>query len=433
MRISEHKSSLIERAIIYFGIYILFKVIMDVLYVVYVYPIYGYSGFELEFNILTILVSYVYTIILILILPKGEKRVSYMILQLHFIVIFVPVSTIYAFSNLSFNFFTMIFCCFLIQFIMLKKIPLIRFTKLKIMKRIFYICLVICTVVVYLYAVRTQQWNFGAFDITNIYKIRENIEVSTLMGYLISWQYVVINPILLLYGFKNKKLKIVMFVFLIQVALYLMLPYKTIILSFVLILLAYFICLKKYKFGIFFTMIISGVSIVFGLIYTIFNIVAPFSVFPVRFLYVPALIKFQHYNFFSEHQKLFYSEGMLGKILNIKYPYDVPSGFLVASPTSNDNTGFIAYAYDNLGLLGMLLITILFILILWIIDSLVVNYKKKEVFILLIYPMIILNDGDLLTLLLTGGFLIIMVAFFTNVKLFNYEEDLNNSQDKVHL
>ncbi|MCI3922715.1 hypothetical protein MO973_21005 [Paenibacillus sp. TRM 82003] len=250
-----------------------------------------------------------------------------------------------------------------------------------------------------------------SLNYTNIYEIRSETSIPTVMGYLITWQYRIINPFFILIFYLKRKYAVsAAFVF-IQFVLFFIYPHKEIIYCLAIIFLVLFIERKRYKFDL---SLVGGLCLGIpfaAVIYYLFSKVF-FLATIVRLLYVPAIIKFQHYLFFSEADKLYYSEGIIGKLLGFDYPYPVASGYLVGNPDNNDNTGYLAYAYDNAGFLGMIAISLIFIALLNLIDSLVKNENKTVIFSFLVYPMIMLNDGDLLTLLLTGGLFFFLILLF---------------------
>ena len=137
----------------------------------------------------------------------------------------------------------------------------------------------------------------------------------------------------------------------------------------------------------------------------------PFAIFPIRLLTIPAVISNNHYDFFSQNQKLYFAENIIGRLLGIESPYEISSTFLVSRGGANANTGLFGDAYDNGGFLMMLFYSIIFVVILRYIERIYNRYKGDNralpVFVgVLTYSMIYLNDGSLTALLITGGLII---------------------------
>ncbi|WP_339060516.1 hypothetical protein [Tepidibacillus marianensis] len=396
------------------GLYLVYKIFLDFVYLFWGSPIYGYMGFVRDISIVNLIISYLGLFAIILIIPKDNKRVSHLILQLHFIIMLIPLTSIYAMTKFSSKFMIMIFFSFALQVILIKNLPLLKLPKIKNAKSIFYLILAFLTFTTYFYLFRTQNINLVALDFTKIYGLRANRNISIeIFSYLITWQFRVINPIIIVLSYQKKIYRVFLVGIGLQFILYLMYPNKEVILSVGLILLCLFIAKKKYQFDSFFIMAISSITILGIAIYETFGSIMLFFLTGVRMQYLPAVTKFWHYDFFLTNEKLYYSEGIIGKILGLNYPYSVPSGFLIQGGfMGNANTGYLAYAYDNAGFLGMIIMTLLFVFVLKLVDSLVKNENNSVVFTLFAYPMFILNDSDLLTSLLTGGLFLLIGLMF---------------------
>lgn len=311
-------------------LYLVFRILMDIVYLYWVNPIYGYNGFLYEVHISNVSISYLFMIFLVLIIPKNNDRVSNTILQLHFIVMIIPLTSIYAMANLPTKFMIMVFICFVLQIYLVRLLPLIKLKKIKNANIIITVILSLSTIVTYFYLLSTQTINVSAFNISNIYEIRSEINFFGVMSYLVVWQYRIINPVLLIISIMKKNYVMSFAAIGLQVLLYLMEPHKEVILSIGLILIILYLERKQFKLDSSFIKLLSLISMVSIGIYEIYRNVILFSLVPVRLLYIPALIKFQHYEFFLENQKLYYSEGLIGKLLGLNYPYSVPSGFVVS-------------------------------------------------------------------------------------------------------
>ncbi|MGQ9857030.1 MAG: hypothetical protein ACUVQF_09865 [Fervidobacterium sp.] len=399
-------------------LYFLYRVIFDTTYIIWIHPIYGYGGFPLRIDNYKILISYIVLFILIMIIPKTSNKVSYMILQLHFLIMVVPFMTVYAFGGYSTTFFLMFVICFILEIAALRiqssRKLCLKTVKIRISKPLQLLAFIIYSTVVYFYLYKTQGFHFQVIDLGQIYDIRSQINISIdLMKYLITWQFRIINPYLLVISFVRKNYKLLLTASVLQVLMYFMYPHKEIFLSVALLLFSVYVARKKMKFDLSFATLLSSLTILNALIYEGTGNLIPFALVPTRMLFVPAENKFLHYEFFKYHEKLYYSEGLIGKVLGLRYPYDVPSGYLIGG-NSNANVGYLAYAYDNAGFVGMILISLLFVILLLVIDLISEKKDKGLIFSLLVYPMIILNDGDLFTLLLTGGlFLLILMLLFS--------------------
>lgn len=421
------------------GIYILFilyKIILDLTYMFVISPIYDYAYMILDFSLGKYLLSWLYLVLIAFLIPKGKEKISHLVLQLHAFIMIIPMLTIYALVDKQSDFMFAIMCCFIIEIIVINKNKLV-IRMPRIVNSQFLIKLIIysCTIITYVSIIYANGIHLDAINFSKIYSIRENEVVPFgFLGYLTSWQYRIFNPYMIVSSYlSNNKGTLKLFAFL-QIVLYFITPRKEILFSVFLIIGVVFM-LNKLSF---FKSSLIGLSV--GILGTVSIFFVKISVIPVslvtRLLIEPAIIKFQHFEVFSHYDKLFFSEGLIGKILSINYPFDLPSGVIVFryfnTGTSNSNTGYLANAFDNMGFLGMFIMTLVFILIMLIIDSLSVKLNKNYVFALVIYPMFLLNDGDLLTMLLTGGIGIFILILFLDQKSFDAESiKLKMEQNKL--
>lgn len=411
-----------RKSLIYIILCFIYKIVLDIIYVLAVHPIYGYSGFTLNFNILKYILSFIYFVLILYLIPKNNNRVSYMVLHLHFLVMIIPMFTFYSFANQSDLFMVMIVFCFIMEVILIKQLKPINMAKIKNAKNILLALFIINTIITYVLSYRYNGVNFSALNFRNIYKIREQLNVPTLLGYLVNWQHSIINPYIILKAMYNKKYKLMSVFLFLQFILYLILPFKIIILS-IPVILFIVLFLKKFNYNNISLIGLTILTLISKLFYNAGLSIMPFALI-TRLIYIPAQIKFQHFEVFSKiYDKLYYSEGIIGKLLGVEYKFSVPSGFVVDSifgkGTSNSNTGYLAYAYDNAGFIGMIAMSLLFVFIMLLIDSLTKSKDKVYIFALIFLQMLTLNDGDLLTTLLTGGLFLTIIILLISEKDFD--------------
>lgn len=412
-----------KRNILIFIFLIIYKFLLDISYVRFVYKLYNYMGFTLDFNLFKYLFSILFFIVIFLILPKDKDKPSSIFLQLHLIIIIMPMLTIYAFMNESTVFFILSMLVFIFECIMLRWLPRVKIPRIKNSKRILYLMLIGITVFVYFSMLKANGIpSLKALDISNVYSIRGTVEYPFLMSYLVNWQAKVINPFLITTAYLNKNKKLFILSITLQIVLYLITAHK----SYLLIPLAILFVIKvveKWDF-LKISSLSAAVGVIFLMIsYYVSQSLVLASLFLRRLLFVPAQIKFYYYDFFSENEFMYFSQGTIGKIFGLDYPYEMNSAKIIGeiyfgSPDTNANTGYIADAYANMGIFGMFIIALLFILILVLIDSLSIKVGRELTIGLSIFSILALNDVALLTTLLTGGmlFLLVILYLYSNFK-----------------
>ncbi|SET22350.1 oligosaccharide repeat unit polymerase [Anaerobranca gottschalkii] len=403
--------------IIAFFCLIFYKLILDAFYIFFIHKYYEYMGFSLDFNGYKYLLSLMFIIILFTFLPKDSQKPSSIFLQLHLIVMFIPMLTIYAFMNESTNFMLINVLAFLSQCILINLMPNIKIARIKNSKKLLYLLLCVITIFVYLSMIRANGLpSLKTLNILNVYDVRSNVAYPFLMNYLVNWQAKVINPFLITVAYlRGSRNFLMVFVFL-QIIIYMITAHKSFLFMPMAIIIVCYI-LKKVDFLKLSTIVSAISSFIILIHYFISKSILVSSIFIRRFLFVPAHIKFSYYDFFTNNSFLYFSLGRIGNIFGINYPYDKKIANLIGevyynSPNMWVNTGYLADAYANMGYWGIFFISILFVLVLKVIDSLSIKVGKELTVGLALFPILSLNDGAFLTTLFTGGLLFTILVLF---------------------
>ena len=116
--------------------------------------------------------------------------------------------------------------------------------------------------------------------------------------------------------------------------------------------------------------------------------------------------------------------------LFVKYPYTKPIGFIVESAFtnsgSNGNTGVFSYAFADFGVVGMILVSLIIVIILWLLDDLTLNIEVGAALAILSYWVFTMNDNSIMITMVTGGFLILMILLI----MYNFSLDTSESYDE---
>ncbi len=397
---------------------IIYISILNLTYIYIVSPLFGYAGLIYDPNIYKFLFAQITTIILLVIHKKRDVPSSTLVYFL-FLNLYIPFINFYWLRNENTQYSFMIFICFFILLLLLRVSKPININKLpiKIKIEIETLILILTFILVSCYTLKFGGIDYRSFDFTKVYEIRSEVEYGLLWSYLFNWISKLFIPFLIVvFYFKNKYFILSIIVF-IQIFLYLSTGSKTILFSSFIILISCFL-IKRNKF-------LTGIPIVYSLIMTISSAIYLYTkninliaIFPIRQLILPAQISFQHYDFFSLNEKLYLREGLLGKILYLKSPYSRPSTTLVGDGNSNANTNFLADAFDNGGFLLMIITIMILAVLLIYIDSVSNYWINNKIFAsFFIYTIIILNDGALLTTILTWGLgILLLLILFVNPK-----------------
>lgn len=399
---------------------IIYHILIDVMYLYIISPNYSYLGLVSDFNWIKLAVSYVAVLAVFFLMDHMQRdstAPSSIIIQWFFLIMIEPLCCIYALANFPTPFLLMCLVSFSITIIVIYRMPYIRIRTIKnsqpILKLLFPAILIFNMVLMF----RRFGIHFSALDFGKIYGIRAEQDTSGLIAYITTWSYKIICPVLFVYSIRRKSIFGIVACAILQLLLYFMYPHKTVLFSFAFILLGMFM-LKTNNLIKPMSIFLSFAAFMTSL-YTILTKKLNLAILVGRLIHIPALIKFEHYIFFSTHEKLYYSEGVIGKIIGTVSPYQQASGFLITEYFSglqaNSNTGYLAYGYDNFGFAGMIIMSVLLAIVLKYFDSVAKRIDWKLIASLIIYPFVMLNDADFLTMLLTGGGILLMFS----VLLFN--------------
>ncbi len=400
-----------------FVLLLIYKLILDLVYVEFVYKFFNYMGFILDFNIYKYFISFLWFFVVFIILPKDNKKPSSIFLQLHFIIMIIPMFTTYALANESDIFLALCCSLFIMQCLLLKIIPSIKLVKVKNSYYIIYVLIILITGFVYVSMIRANGMpTLRALNLYKVYEIRAIVKYPFLMSYLVTWQGKVINPFLISISYISKNKKLLVISILMQILLYLIVAHKAFLFIPLAIIITVIIVQKSYFFSSASLLALLGTTSAFLSNKIWGNIMIP-SLAIRRFLFVPSQLKFYYYDYFSRNELLYFSEGLIGKIIGISSPYEIRSVNMIGYVYYNNiktaaNTGYLADAYADMGVLGMLVISILFSIILILINSISKNMKNELVVGLSVFSILALNDTALLTTLLTGGLLLLLLLLY---------------------
>lgn len=404
---------------------ILYKFALDGLYIWAASPQYAYAGLVYSPSFLKYCIAAVMYFLLFAALPKREGDAVGLLLHLQFVFTVAPMLSFYALSGGSSRYMGMVFLAVLLQiWIVCRPAPErkpIRITGIE-----SYVTVALGVIVIFTLIVPVLYNGFEglkAFDFSYIYTMRANATYPPGFGYILSWVPNVILPFGFLMFLQKKRYPFAGLCAVCQVLLYMETGSKITLFLLVPILAVYLLSrtghlLKLLYLGFF------GICLLTVLAYQLdhasslmFGVLINATV-GIRAIFHPADNKFNYYEYFSQHPKIHFSDGILGKALSLTYPYAGSVGQVICASQGNEflsantNTGYLGDAYAQFGFAGILLMAVLLGLILRVLRS----YNNSATYSLLtalfaVY-FIILNDGALFTTLFTGGMLLAFLLVF---------------------
>lgn len=427
----------LEKKIGYFCLLTTYRLSLDYVYTVVISQSFAYEGYIFSPSLEKIIESYIYMYILFFITDCEIKNIKTYFINIQLLIFILPMLTYYALANQSREFILLICGFHILQVVLLKKIKIeskIKITKISNVFIMFLYIIVIFTLIgsVLLNGIPT----LAAFNLQNIYDIRDEVVMGFPLVYLVPWCAKVILPFLIVYNLnKKKKIKTILFT-VSQILLFMIYAHKSFLFSLIELLIIYFLVNRKVLKKMFYPILTIAIAIP-TLIFQSFHLFSDYLSFGVRrFLFVPALNKFVYFDFFSLHEKVHFATGFTGSIVGlfgIQNPYEpyiistVIATYKAGHFSTGTNTGYMAEAYANGGVWGMLLIAVLMVLFILILDNVSSNLDLGVVLGTATTLLIALNDAAFFTSLITGGGVVLIVLFY----FYDSDEYVNNKKAPV--
>jgi len=392
-----------------FGLLLVFKALLDVVYVLFVHPYYGYSGFSMQYLLL---------ISLFFFLPRREGRISAVGTKLLFVLMVVPTLSLYAMKSESRAFMYLFIGGFWLTLLVIRFLPKVRITRIKNSSSALLIGLSGVSFLVYavLFRIRGVP-TLDALNLSSVYEVRTAFYAQGLrgiMGYLISWQANVINSFLIGLAWYGRRYFGVATVLVLQLLLFLFTGMKSFLFAPALVLFLVYAVQKKHFFELTLKGFIIGTSFSFVFHALGGSIMVP-SVLIRRLFFVPAQNYFYYYDFFSSHQLMYLSQSILNPFFANPYGMRITNmigSLYYGQPAMSVNTGYLADAYMNFGALGVVIFSVFLGVFLVILDSLTKKTDTAIAVAVIAMPLVSLVNSAFFTTLATHGFLLSMLVLW---------------------
>lgn len=374
-------------------------------------PLFAYAGFELQIDAFGITASLLLLLASSLFLPKALRNPSDFFLQLWYLLAYVPLLVLFALAGADGAYILLVSLCFGLLSLSRRFLPRVGMPAIKGGKRIglllsIGISLFCYGVLIYASGLRLNLSFAEVYGYRSQYT--ESIRGVPLIGYVVDWQGYVINPTLFGLGLMRRRLGLLLLALALQILLFSITGLKSFFLAPLLIAAMLYLAHKPRKSGM--TLALGSGALVglSSLAYLLLDNVWPLSMLIRRLLLLPARIQLVYYDFFSRHAKALLSHSVLSWFFS--YPYEAPPSGLIAqvmdpTKTGGANTGFLADAYANFGIGGMLAFALLLALMLHFLDGLALNRGLVGALLPVCLPLFALLNSPLLTTLMTHGLL----------------------------
>jgi len=398
---------------------LVFRLSLDISYVVYISKVYAYSGFNYNPDFIKIVESYAITFILLFCLNKSDKKVSVITTKLLYVIMIIPVFSLYALNDGPRAYVYFVFFGFLLTLLIIK-LPHLKIPRVTGSNYIALAILASITVITYstLFILNGVP-SLKAFNLLSVYEIRSSVVFGpSFMGYFVVWQAKVVNMFILGLGIYKKNVKLVLFAIALQVILFLILGSKSTLFAPIFVLAVIFI-LKKNRFLLYSVIGLTSVVLISLTLHFTGVSILPASLFIRRLLFVPAINNFYYFDFFNQNPQVYLSQSLFQGF--IQYPYEMPVANLIGEKYYGSsegwvNTGYLAEAFMNFGLIGMILFSTILGFILLLLDSVMKSSRQTLAISVAIVGLFSLLDGGLFTVLLTHGLLFSIVILVLYAK-----------------
>ncbi len=401
----------------------LFKILLDYSYVNFVQKKFAYEGYQYSFNFMHYIEGWIVIILVFFLLISKKKNILYVTLFIAYLLLIPPASTLYAFAGKQLFSFYVIVLSYTLLLLMTSNIKI----HLKFIKNSYNFSLVfslIITIVVLLHQISVIGIGNINFDLSKVYELRREYGVTSnqgIFGYLNGWVFKVFNILMISWSLHRKKYVYLLFFVFLQILLFGLAGHKSIVVAMLLLFAVYYFNRYRALTTIILSSFIALFILALSLYFIYDNIILP-SIIIRRAFFVPVDLNYIYLDFFSTHDWIIWSDGILRNFID--YPYTLSSAHVVGAylghPEMGANTGFIGSGYMNLGLIGILL----YIIILALIINLINSFQKIPIWLangIVLMPLLsALISSDLPTTLLTHGLLVsvLMVYLYGNIKSF---------------
>lgn len=410
---------------------ILYKILLDYSFFMIIAVNYNEQNqFSVDFNIIKYIIGWIIIFLFYYMNKKLLSSLPKFIIKLFINLIIIPITTVFALKNESY------FAFFMIVFSVIISISIVRLLMKrkknksiiinervnKLFSNLIYYCFLLNTVIL---VVAIFYYNgfptLNAFDLKNVYEVREAFYLPKYFYYLYEFESGFIIYFLLITCIQRKKYFSLACLIITQLLFFLWKGDKAALFGLILVIIVYLID-KRISLIYFLNkafLFISFTSVI--IYYTISSM--PFVLFVRRVLIVPANLKFIYIDFFSSHEKIGIVGTIINSILKIPNPYnEMPYQNLISEIYFNkkdmwSNTGYLIEGYARNGILGQILVALLFGLVLYILYISSKRLGSNYMLAISILPIFTLNDGYLFSSFLFGAVgLLCLVGLFFNDK-----------------
>ncbi len=397
---------------------LLYRLILDVLYLKIVFPFFAYMGFtaylQLDFYAFTLLVLLIFAPFIARL--QEEKSASAAILTFLHYIYFIPLTSYCACSGAPLTFFLIGSVYWAIMLLIQFRLPVIYLQPMQTRRTQRIYCLLTLLGVAFVMFI---SWRYTGLrftlDFINVYDIRAeaaSYQMPKIFSYALSMMSVLLAILLMYWMIRRKRVVvgtlIVVFLFLFSIA-----AHKSQFFFLLLVLSAYFFYrpwMLRWAGGL--MIIFASGALAEWLILDSYYLAAYFF---RRMMYTPMLLSEACMRLFQDNPLNLFRVGIMGKlsfdeIYSINIPYLVAESF---GEKSSANTGLLGDMFANLPTpLGIILMPIILVVCFRIMDATAHHLPQKLTISACLFFAMSFSNSSWSTVLLSHGFLLACLLFY---------------------
>lgn len=395
---------------------IFFRLTLDFSYTLFIYPVFSYEGYSLNFNGFNYALSWFFYLASFFLVKDRIRVPSDYFFISAILAVFSPLTSYFGLNEFSYYPVLYTLISFFIIWVLLRT-SLVKPIKFQIYssgnKLAFNISVISVFILIFWY-ILSGAVNYFNLDFSKVYEYRSlSSELASVgpMAYFNGWVYNVFIVYAMAYTLLHKKYYLTILFVVIQIFFYGVSAHKTVFFTPFLVLSIWWY-FRKFQSVMFMVISFSFLVLFSVFLYFYNNNIMFGSMFARRVFFVPAKLTFDYFHFFQNNPVVLWSNSVLSWIFDYPYPDRVTKmiGYENDSEASANN-GYISSGFSHAGVLGILIYSYIIAFLLKNIDY----FSKFGIPLWFILCMIVtpmrsfLISSDLLTGLLTHGFLIAFV------------------------
>lgn len=408
------------------------------LYVKIVYPIFNFGDMSYDprgnrlFEIFLLLLTAV-------ILPQKIKEPSDIYNWIYFIILIIPASVLSVEQGSNrFHFFLMtaaLWMLILIQYL-IKAILKNRTVEINMgYKYLPYRSVLFIIIITLVFLVLQVRGEFN-FNISEVYAYRFDISSNMpfALRYLLSIAAISLVGYCSALALHRKDFKL-LFLIVITGVLYFGFSSHKAMLFYPLAVIALYYVLKLPRPHLIIIICICVLSVV-TIIFTSDEFLTLGSMFANRIIFLPNQINFHYFDYFSSNPHMLWAESKISfGLLESELPMSVMNyigGLMTGDYDVGANTGWVANAYMNAGIIGISLYAVIVSFLYFLIDHWSKIYGMRFVCSAFLIPVTtFIMSSDLLITLLTGGLIFLLLIFEVTTFNIRLRGKMHNTPQRV--